>query len=46
MESHEIKIVSELDNLYSALGLFHNLSETVIQHALSLSDIKVNWFTL
>lgn len=43
MESTEEKIVSELENLYSALGQFHNLSETILQHALSSSDSKVNW---
>lgn len=42
MESTEVKIVSELENLYSTLGQFHNLSETVLQHALSSSDSKVN----
>lgn len=42
MESYEEKFVSELENLYSALGQFHNLSENIIQHALSSSDSKVN----
>lgn len=46
MEYHESKIVSELENLYLALGQFQNLSETIIQHALSSSDFKVNCFTL
>lgn len=46
MEYHENKIVSELENLYLALGQFQNLSETIIQHALSTSDFKVNCFTL
>jgi len=41
MESHGKKIESELNNLYSTLGQFHNLSETIIQHALSSSDCKV-----
>lgn len=46
MEYHEDKIVSELETLYSALGQFQNLSETIIQHALSSSDFKVKFFTL
>jgi len=46
MTSHEEKIVSELENLYLTLGQFHSLSETVIQHALSSSDSKVNCFTM
>lgn len=41
MESHGKKIELELNNLYSALGQFHNLSETIIQHALSSSDYTV-----
>jgi len=44
IESHEKKIESELNNLYSTLGQFHNLSETIIQHALSSSDCKVKFF--
>lgn len=46
MESYEEKIVTELENLYSTLGEFHNLSETIIKHALSSSDTKVNLFIL
>jgi len=46
MESHEKKIESELNNLYSSLGQFHNLSETIIQHALSSSDCKVKCFSI
>lgn len=46
MESQEKKIVSELENLYLTLGQFHDLSETIIQHALSSSNSKVNCFTL
>ncbi|XP_025409386.1 protein MMS22-like, partial [Sipha flava] len=42
MESLEKKIVSELENLCTALGQFHNLSDTIIQHALSSSDYKNN----
>ncbi|XP_060866553.1 protein MMS22-like [Metopolophium dirhodum] len=42
MESHEKKIELELNNLYSTLGQFHHLSETIIQHALSSSDCKNN----
>ncbi|XP_025201736.1 protein MMS22-like [Melanaphis sacchari] len=42
MESHGKKIELELNNLYSALGQFHNLSETIIQHALSSSDCTNN----
>lgn len=42
MESLEEKIVSELENLCTALGQFHNLSDTVIQHSLSSSDYKVS----
>ncbi|XP_022169090.1 protein MMS22-like isoform X2 [Myzus persicae] len=42
MESHGKKIESELNNLYSTLGQFHNLSETIIQHALTSSDCKNN----
>lgn len=45
-KSHEEKIVSGLENLYLSLGKFHNLSETVIQHALSSSDSKVNCFII
>lgn len=41
MESHGKKIELELNNLYSALGQFHNLSETIIQHALLSSDYTV-----
>lgn len=41
MESLEEQIVSELDNLYLTLGEFHDLSDTILQHALSSSDIKV-----
>lgn len=44
MDSYEEKIVPELENLYSTLGQFHNLSENIIQHALSSSDSKVNYF--
>lgn len=44
MESHGKKIESELNNLYSTLGQFHNLSETIIQHALTSSDCKVIFF--
>lgn len=45
MESLEEKIVSELEHLCTALGQFHNLSDTIIQHALTSSDYKVNFFT-
>lgn len=41
MESSEEKIISELENLYSTLGQFDNLSEATIQHALSSSDSQV-----
>lgn len=43
MESLEGQIVSELDNLYLTLGEFHDLSDTILQHALSSSDVKVNF---
>jgi len=46
MESHEKKIELELNNLYSTLGQFHHLSETIIQHALSSSDCKVKCFII
>lgn len=46
MESHGKKFESELNNLYSTLGQFHNLSGTIIQHALSSSDCKVNYLTI
>lgn len=42
METLEEKIVFQLENLCTALGQFHNLSDTIIQHALSSSDYKVN----
>ncbi|XP_050425464.1 protein MMS22-like [Adelges cooleyi] len=42
LESYEDKIVLELENLCSSLGLFNNLSETVIQHALASSESKNN----
>lgn len=42
MESHGKNIELELNNLYLALGQFHNLPETIIQHALSSSDYTNN----
>lgn len=44
VELQEEKIVSELNHLHLTLGQFHNLSETILQHALSSSDSKVNCF--
>jgi len=44
MESHNEKIISELNNLCSTLGEFHELSETILQHALSSYDSKVSVF--
>jgi len=45
MKSQEENIVSELEHLYLTLGQFYNLSDAVMQHALS-SDSKVNCFTI
>lgn len=42
METNEEKIITELKNLHLILGHFHNLSENIIQHALSTNYSKVN----
>lgn len=41
VESLDGKIVTELENLSLTLGPFYDLSETVLQHALSSSTCKV-----